>query len=216
MEPFKGKIINFAPHSGFYNLYVTMTYIERLQNEKANLYGHIFMYEDGSKFVRALERSAYMFCQVFKPFTTVTSNNKEYGAYVYIGFNKEQLERFTSHPDYVYDKKVDGTVTIHTLTRKTPMDFPEEEYIRWKDKALAAKDKKPQKEASSVPENVHARQDEHPQESTPASAETTADAATSLIIADIMSQQLSNYTPMQALNYLNSLQERIRHERIPY
>ena len=32
------------------------------------------------------------------------------------------------------------------------------------------------------------------------------------VIDDIMSQQLSNYTPMQALNYLNSLQERIKNE----
>ena len=35
-----------------------------------------------------------------------------------------------------------------------------------------------------------------------------------LVIADIMQQPLADYTPMRALIYLNSLQERIRNEGI--
>lgn len=185
-----------------------MEFVERLNNEKENLTGNIFMYEDGSGFIKVFERSAYMLCQAFKPMEALVYNNKDYGGlYVKIGFPKNSLSNYTHHPDYDYTKTEQEKVIVHTLKRKTSFSFPEDKFIEWKNRSIAKKNDKQEKiielpereKDTSVIINENSRRKER---------------QALLIIDDIMSQQLSNYTPMQALNYLNSLQERIRNEKL--
>ena len=185
-----------------------MTFIQRLQAEEANTFGDIFLYEDGSKFIKAHERSAYMFCQVFKPMVRMVSNNKEYGGpYVTIGFPKEQRERYASHEGYTYSRRKDGNIVIHTFTRKEPVEFPEADFQAWKGKAVTDKAGKKGRKQKPADDDIQTP----PAEALPAAA-TSADSSLKLIISDIMQQPLADYTPMRALNYLNTLQERIRNE----
>ena len=186
-----------------------MIFIERLKAEQTNLSGNIILYEDGSKFIKALERSAYMFCQVFKPLVPLSYNNREYGGpYVTIGFPKDQLEKYTAPEGYIYNRKESGNIIIHSLTRMYPIEFPEERFEDWKNKAIA--DKKDKKDNPLVEDGTCTKVEEGLSSPTNLSMETKR----RLVIADIMQQPLADYTPMRALIYLNSLQERIRNEGI--
>ena len=189
-----------------------MIFIERLKAEQTNLSGNIILYEDGSKFIKALERSAYMFCQVFKPLVPLSYNNREYGGpYVTIGFPKDQLEKYTAPEGYIYNRKESGNIIIHSLTRMSPIDFPEESFKDWKNKAVAdKKDKKDKQDKPLVEDGACTKVEEEISSPTNLSMETKR----RLVIADIMQQPLADYTPMRALIYLNSLQERIRNEGI--
>lgn len=206
-------MFNFAPSCYNQTVYF-MTFIERLRTERTNTSGNIIMYQDGSKFISMMERSAFMFCKVFKEHTPIVKNNKEYGGpYVTIGYPKEQLERYRTHDGYSYSSREDDGIVIHTLTRTEAMDFPEQEFIAWKEKAIAAKTAK-----DGQKKTVRAESPDINPEGTggnaDAASELSAETRRKLIIADIMQQPLADYTPMRALNYLNSLQERIRNEGV--
>ena len=212
-ESFQGKkhyLCTLVPYNDNL-LYRIMTFIERLNNEKTNLDGDIFMYEDGSEFIKAFERSAYMLCRSFKPMEPLVYNNKEYGGmYVKIGYSKKSVEKYTSHPDYDYSRQEDGDLIIHRLKRKQPMDFPEDDYAEWKNKAVASKSECKEKGGRRSPIVPNTTMVEEPVHE----PEPSINAEAKIILADILAQQLSNFTPMQALNYLNSLQERIRNAGI--
>ncbi len=189
-----------------------ITFIERLQNEKANLGGNIVMYEDGSEFIKAYERSAFMLCNVFKPMEPLVLNNKEYGGpYIKIGFPKNKISTYICHPDYDYHKNDEGKVIVHTLIRKVPIDFPENGFLKWKDNAVVLRNSGVKKgnRMTGIDKSIPLKE-----EAPGYSLQTTdcRDSKYKHIINDIMAQQLSNYTPMLALNYLNSLQERIKNE----
>lgn len=190
-----------------------MKFIERLQNEKKNLTGNIIMYEDASKFIKVYERSAFMFVQTFKPMEALVYNNKEYGGpYVMMGFPKNSISSYINHSDFTYSKKEEGNLLIHTLIRKNPTDFPEEKYNEWKNKAIEANlQKQENKQRKNEVQSSVTTQDSI-QETPDDTPNNGTDYKIKAVIDDIMSQQLSNYTPMQALNYLNSLQERIKNE----
>lgn len=190
-----------------------MKFIERLQNEKKNLTGNIIMYEDASKFIKVYERSAFMFVLTFKPMEALVYNNKEYGGpYVMIGFPKNSISSYINHSDFTYSKKEEGNLLIHTLIRKNPTDFPEEKYNEWKNKAIEANlQKQENKQRKNEIQSSVTTQDSI-QETPDDTPNNGTDYKIKAVIGDIMSQQLSNYTPMQALNYLNSLQERIKNE----
>ncbi len=190
-----------------------MKFIERLQNEKKNLTGDIVMYEDASKFIKVYERSAFMFVLTFKPMEALVYNNKEYGGpYVMMGFPKNSISSYINHSDFTYSKKEEGNLLIHTLIRKNPTDFPEEKYNEWKNKAIEANlQKQENKQRKNEVQSSVTTQDSI-QETPDDTPNNGTDYKIKAVIDDIMSQQLSNYTPMQALNYLNSLQERIKNE----
>ena len=189
-----------------------MIFIERLKAEQTNLSGNIFLYEDGSKFIKALERSAYLFCQVFKPLVPLSYNNREYGgSYVTIGFPKDQLEKYITPEGYTYNRKEDGNIVIHSLIRTDPIDFPEKDFEDWKNNAIM--DKKEKKEKSNKP-SLEDKPCTKVQEDYSSPINFSLETKRRLVIADIMQQPLADYTPMRALIYLNSLQERIRNEGI--
>ena len=189
-----------------------MIFIERLKAEQTNLSGNIFLYEDGSKFIKALERSAYLFCQVFKPLVPLSYNNREYGgSYVTIGFPKDQLEKYITPEGYTYNRKEDGNIVIHSLIRTDPIDFPEKDFEDWKNNAIM--DKKEKKEKSNKP-SLEDKPCTKVQDDYSSPINLSLETKRRLVIADIMQQPLADYTPMRALIYLNSLQERIRNEGI--
>jgi len=189
-----------------------MIFIERLKAEQTNLSGNIFLYEDGSKFIKVLERSAYLFCQVFKPLVPLSYNNREYGgSYVTIGFPKDQLEKYIAPEGYTYNRKEDGNIVIHSLIRTDPIDFPEKDFEDWKNNAIM--DKKEKKEKSNKP-SLEDKPCTKVQEDSSSPVNLSLETKRRLVIADIMQQPLADYTPMRALIYLNSLQERIRNEGI--
>lgn len=189
-----------------------MIFIERLKAEQTNLSGNIFLYEDGSKFIKALERSAFLFCQVFKPLVPLSYNNREYGgSYVTIGFPKDQLEKYITPEGYTYNRKEDGNIVIHSLIRTDPIDFPEKDFEDWKNNAIM--DKKDKKEKSNKP-SLEDKPCTKVQEDYSSPINLSLETKRRLVIADIMQQPLADYTPMRALIYLNSLQERIRNEGI--
>lgn len=190
-----------------------MEFIERLKNEKTNITGNIVMYEDASKFIKVYERSAFMLVQTFKPMEALVYNNKEYGGpYVMMGFPKNSISSYINHSDFTYSKKEEGNILIHTLIRKDPTDFPEEKYNEWKNKAIEANLKKQENKQKKNEVQSSVTTQDSIQETTDETPNNGTDYKIKAVIDDIMSQQLSNYTPMQALNYLNSLQERIRNE----
>ena len=93
----------------------------------------------------------------------------------------------------------------------SPIDFPEESFKDWKNKAVAdKKDKKDKQDKPLVEDGACTKVEEEISSPTNLSMETKR----RLVIADIMQQPLADYTPMRALIYLNSLQERIRNEGI--
>ena len=189
-----------------------MIFIERLKAEQTNLSGNIFLYEDGSKFIKALERSAYLFCQVFKPLIPLSYNNREYGgSYVTIGFPKDQLGKYIAPDGYTYNRKEDGNIVIHSLIRTNPIDFPEKDFEDWKNNAII--DKKEKKEKSNKA-SLEDKPCTKVQEDSSSPVNLSLETKRRLVIADIMQQPLADYTPMRALIYLNSLQERIRNEGI--
>lgn len=189
-----------------------MIFIERLKAEQTNLSGNIFLYEDGSKFIKALERSAYLFCQVFKPLVPLSYNNREYGgSYVTIGFPKDQLEKYIAPEGYTYNRKEDGNIVIHSLIRTDPIDFPEKDFEDWKNNVII--DKKEKKEKSNKA-SLEDKPCTKVQEDSSSPVNLSLETKRRLVIADIMQQPLTDYTPMRALIYLNSLQERIRNEGI--
>lgn len=171
------------------------------------------MYEDGSEFIKVYERSAFMLGQTFKPMEALIYNNKEYGGpYVKVGFPKKRISAYISHPDFTYSKKEEGNLLIHTLIRKDPTDFPEEKYNEWKNKAIEANLKKQDNKQKKNEVQSSVTTQDSIQETPDDTPNNGTDYKIKAVIDDIMSQQLSNYTPMQALNYLNSLQERIKNE----
>ena len=190
-----------------------MEFIERLKNEKTNITGNIVMYEDASEFIKVYERSAFMLGQTFKPMEALVYNNKEYGGpYVKVGFPKKSISSYISHPDFTYSKKEEGNLCIHTLIRKQPADFPEEKFAEWKNKAIEANLQKQENRQKKDEVTTRVTTQDTVEETPDNTQNTGINYQMKVILDDIMSQQLSNYTPMQALNYLNSLQERIRNE----
>lgn len=129
-----------------------------------------------------------------------------------MGFPKNSISSYINHSDFTYSKKEEGNLLIHTLIRKNPTDFPEEKYNEWKNKAIEANlQKQENKQRKNEVQSSVTTQDSI-QETPDDTPNNGTDYKIKAVIGDIMSQQLSNYTPMQALNYLNSLQERIKNE----
>lgn len=189
-----------------------MLFIERLKAEQTNLSGNIVLYEDGSIFIKAYERSAFMFCKIIKSVIPLVYNNKKLGGqYISIGLPKVQLEKFTALEGYVYKRYEIDNVIIHSLLRNDSLIFPEKDYEYWKNKIITEKNEKKNTSKKGL-DNIGCLKTNGKNHSN--SENLSLETRRRLVIADIMQQSLVDFTPMRALTYLNLLQERIRNEGI--
>lgn len=172
------------------------------------------VYGDKSIFAKAFERLAYAFTKAVMPCKTkVQHNNQLEMYYVSLGIPVRNIEQHlkdkgfdvsVSHPE-------DGT-TVFTAKLKEPL-FTEEEFLAWKGK-LIAENKTAKENNVVVKEVIKEQSDTISHSDNDNSGAFTENTFYKMIVDDILNQQLSEYTPMMALNYLSELQKRIRNERI--
>lgn len=176
-----------------------MTIVDKLKAEEGNLLS-ITVHGNKSIFANAYERSAFALIKTVKKLQTrVLYNDKLKMRYVAVGIPANNVEKYlkgagytvsVSHPD-------DGT-TLYVAKLKEPL-FSEEEFLEWKNDQLAKKADPGTTDV--IPESVNKDKDQK-------------SMLYESVINDILEQQLSEYTPMMALNYLSNLQKRIRDDRL--
>lgn len=205
---------------------------EKLKAEEEN-FQTITVYGDKGSFVHMYERSAMAFCKAVRPFKVRVQNNRDLGLrYVFVGIPADKIENYLKgRLEYKVDYPEEGAKIY--VARLTAPIFSEEEYLQWKlsmienyDREKTAKsgkkqtpaNKKDLPAASQHQTSLSEKQDNTPDHiaGNPENIAESADKKTAFsnsILEEILTLQLSEYTPMKALNYLNSLQQRIRNAK---
>ena len=161
-----------------------MSIIEKLQREDDNAM-HIFLYANKGVFANAYEKSAYSLIKSgFQMKTNVSYNRKLKQHYVSIGLPVDKVEQYLEGK-FKYTKTSTNNDTVYEIT--LPMSiFSEEEYESWKKSLLFNKEK-----ATVIP-----------------SSDCNND-----VIQSILNLSLADISPMEAMNFLNKIQQQLRHER---
>lgn len=183
-----------------------MTFKERIDNEKDNL-TKIVLYNDRGLFFNLVERSAYAFCTRIKPFKVHVKTVKGLDApFVSIGVPVEKKEEYLK--DLAVTKDDSGNV-IALLTE--PVD--ENAFQAWKKHIIEQKKIEAAAKAtqSTIPDgSVHADAPEIPQNGN----QNNDVAAIRECLQDIRQLNLASMTPMEAMLYLNTLQNKVKNINI--
>lgn len=185
-----------------------MTIVDKLKAEEDN-YLTITVYGNRSIFAYAYERSAYAFVKAVRGFKAKTLHNGDLNFnYITIGIPADKVEKYLrgKYPVKV-DHPEDGmTIFVAQLPEHL---FSEEEFQQWKSKVMQ-ENKKKKISTPAVRPNDQTLSDSVPE----APANLPIPLTLNTIIQDVLEQQLNEYTPMMAFNYLSQLQKRLRNARI--
>lgn len=178
-----------------------MTYLERLKIENENTGNSIILFNDGGLFLMVLERSAYLFSTFIKKSTILVRPLKGHEPFVHIGVRKsmllDYLETQQSLVSYGIDEQTDRTVIYFSL----PENANIEDFAKWKEEQLRFFQEKEERDKENK-RVVNNHKDNLSQNDTTASLKQCFKEVVSLNIADI--------TSMDALNFLNELQKKLR------
>ena len=175
-----------------------MTYKERLNNEKDNL-TKIILYDDKGLFLQAVERSAYAFHTRIKPFKVHVKTLKDFdGYYMEIGVPSGKVDTYLS--GLTVNKEGNGIITA---ILDEPID--ENAFQAWKKHIIEQKE---------IENTAKIQQDSLSAESVPVDAhEIRNDCIDSVIrqcLQEIKTLNIASMTPMEAMVYLNSVQQRFK------
>jgi len=179
-----------------------MTFKERVDNERDNL-TKIVLYNDRGLFFNLVERSAYAFCTRIKPFEVHVKTVKDLDSpFVSIGvpvkFKDEYLNGLTTTTDDV------GNITA---LLNEPID--ENAFLAWKKHIIEQKEMKAAAKAAqnTIPaDSVHIDVPEAPQNGNLNGDITVIREC----LKDIKMLNLASMTPMEAMLYLNILQNKVK------
>jgi hypothetical protein len=174
-----------------------MTYKERLNNEKDNL-TKIILYDDKGLFLQAVERSAYAFHTRIKPFKVHVKTLKDFdGYYMEIGVPSGKVDTYLS--GLTVNKEANGIITA---ILDEPID--ENAFQAWKKHIIeqmnAAKIKS---EALALPtDSIH--------EDAPEVVQSCDNIILRQCLQEVKTLNIASMTPMEAMLYLNSLQQKLK------
>lgn len=173
-----------------------MTFKERINNEKDNL-TKIVLYNDRGLFFSALERSAYAFHTRIKPFKVHVKTLKGLNIpYVYLGVPVEKQDKYLEGLTVTKDDQ--GNVTAQL---NEPID--ENAFQAWKQhiieetRTVKANDKEVVLTATTVQEPI---------------GESMTDDIVFIrqYFQEVKSLNIASMTPMEAMIYLNNLQQKLK------
>ena len=174
-----------------------MTFKERIDNEKDNL-TKIVLYNDRGLFFNLVERSAYAFCTRIKPFKVHVKTVKGLDApFVSIGVPVDKVDEYLSNLTVTKDDS--GNVTA-LLTE--PVD--ENAFQAWKKHIIEQKNAaKIKYEALALPaDSVH--------EDAPEEVQSCNNIILRQCLQEVKTLNIASMTPMEAMLYLNSLQQKLK------
>ena len=175
-----------------------MTFKDRIDNEKDNL-TKIVLYNDRGLFFNLVERSAYAFCTRIKPFKVHVKTLKDLkDPFVSIGVPVEKKEEYLK--DLAVTTDDNGNITA---LLKEPID--EKAFQAWKKHVIEQKEK----------ENVaKAQQDISPANSEDHDKPEIRNDGINPVIRQCMQElkalNIASMTPMEAMIYLNSVQQKLK------
>ena len=175
-----------------------MTIEEKLKSEENNLL-NIFIYANKGVFAYAYERSAYALIKSVKAFQVKVQYNRQLKMnYLSVGVNAKSITRYFEDKYKLTEEKFENEENLTVFKVELPLPlFSEEEFQKWKKETVSRLTKENFQSYNHIP----------------TMEQTDHNSFYKSVIDDIMSQQLSNYTPMMAMTYLNELQQKIRNGR---
>lgn len=174
-----------------------MTFKERINNEKDNL-SKIVLYNDRGLFFNLVERSAYAFCTRIKPFKVHVKTLKGLkDPFVSIGVPVEKKDEYLQGLVVTTDDSGNVTALL-----KEPID--ENAFQAWKKHIIEQKgiENTAKKQDSLSAESVHAEAHEIQND--------CMDPVIRQCLQEIKTLNIASMTPMEAMVYLNSVQQRLK------
>lgn len=175
-----------------------MTFKERINNEKENL-TKIVLYNDKGLFFNLVERSAYSFCTRIKSFKVHVKTLKGLDMpYVSIGVPVEKVDEYLNGLTITKDDQ--GNVTALLAE---PID--ENAFQAWKKHVIEQKENE---NAAKTAQKTVQSDELHKEESdTPQCGD---DIVIRQCLHDIKTLNIASMTPMEAMLYLNTLQQKLK------
>lgn len=175
-----------------------MTFKERIDNEKDNL-TKIVLYNDRGLFFNLVERSAYAFCTRIKSFKVHVKTLKGLNnPFVSIGVPVEKKDEYLQGLTVTTD---DGGNVTALLAE--PID--ENAFQAWKKHIIEQKEKE---YAAKMQQNVLSADSVH--EDAPEIRNDGIDSVIRQCLQEIKTLNIASMTPMEAMIYLNSVQQKLK------
>lgn len=175
------------------------TYRERIERERNNL-SQIIIYSDGGLFCNVYERSAYAFYTNIKPFKVHVKTLKGLEhPYVTLGFPVKSKDEY-----FQVFTLTEENLDVCCAALKTPID--EAEYQKWKDKMIAHAEttRKVAQDNNSLFHDVAC-------EDMPLVTEhRDDDKIIRQCFQEVKALNIASITPMEAMLYLNNLQQKLK------
>ncbi len=175
-----------------------MTFKERIDNEKNNL-TKIVLYNDRGLFFNLVERSAYAFCTRIKSFKVHVKTLKGLNdPFVSIGVPVEKKDEYLQGLTVTTDDR--GNVTALLAE---PID--ENAFQAWKKHIIEQKGKE---NATKMQQDIFPVDSVH--EDTPEIRNNGIDPVIRQCLQEIKTLNIASMTPMEAMIYLNSVQQELK------
>lgn len=180
-----------------------MTYKERIERENGNT-DCVYAYSDGGLFYNFYDRSAYVLHTKVRQFKTHVKTLKGLPEpYIKLGFPVSKKEEYLAPLGEVSEPSDDHSLTVRL---KEPIDL--EGYKKWRNIILLEDMRERNKTSVHDERTVPSTDGIHiPEEKTeePSQNNTLKDFAD-----EVLSLNIATMTPMEALLFLNGLQQRLR------
>jgi len=175
-----------------------LTFKERIDNEKDNL-TKIVLYNDGGLFFNLVERSAYAFCTRIKPFKVHVKTLKDLDEpFVSIGVPVEKKDKYLQGLTVT----TDGSGNVTALLEE-PID--ENAFQAWKKHIIEQKE---MQNAAKVQQDIMSADSVH--EDAPEIQNSGIDPVIRQCLQEIKTLNIASMTPMEAMNCLNNVQQRLK------
>lgn len=175
-----------------------MTFKERIDNEKDNL-TKIVLYNDRGLFFNLVERSAYAFCTRIKPFKVHVKHLKGLDIpFVSIGVPVEYKDEYLQGLTVTTDDRGNVTALL-----KEPID--ENAFQAWKKHII---EQKGRKDAVRIKQDIFPEDSVH--EDVPGVIPDGDDSVIRQCLQEIKKLNIASMTPMEAMNCLNTLQQKLK------
>lgn len=172
-----------------------MDIIQKLQQETNNV-SHVYLYANKGIFVNAYEKSAFSLIKSgFNVKPVVSYNSKMKMSYVFVGLHADTLEQNLKGKFKNIVKSPIEKGVIYEITLPMPI-FSEKEYMDWKESIVKA--------AQETKDN-NANKTDQP-------SQTSCNEKYMTVINTIKNLSLADMSPMEAINFLNNIQQQLQHE----
>ena len=175
-----------------------MDIIQKLQQETNNV-SHIYLYANKGIFVNAYEKSAFSLIKSgFNVKPVVSYNSKMKMSYVFVGLHAGTAEQNLKGKFKNIIKSPIEKGDVYVITLPMPI-FSETEYTEWKESVIR------NEQETKVCNTDKTDNTERP-------SQTSCNEKYMTVINTIKNLSLADMSPMEAINFLNNIQQQLRHE----